>query len=130
MANDDTYLIPAERFLPDRLELDDEGNVQRIPKKEFLPMKELSQRQWTDWVEQGAAADEKRTPNEPTMKYPEQLRMANMFVGVNYRISRIEANILAIWDDQTLIESIKAILDLPAWREIMEQTDKKKAEGI
>lgn len=128
MANGDTYLVPAERFLPDRLELDADGCMQRIPKEEFLPMKDLAHRQWADWVEQGTATEEKRTPAEPTMKFAEQLRMVNGFLGINYYVSRVEVNILSIWDDQTLIESIKAILDLPAWRKIMEQTDKKKAE--
>ncbi len=128
------WRVPAERFLPNRLELDEDGHVQRVPLPQFAALKQQTRLLWDDYLQVISAAG---TPADgpPAEKKAlrltdaEQFRLAAHYLGVNYRLAVPECNLLGLLSEACLVRVLEAILDVPALAKMMEAEAKKKAGG-
>jgi len=136
MGDGNLWRVPAERFLPNRLELDEDGQVQHVPLPAFLPMKEQTRRLWDDYCQvitrasqaqpEGQAAEQTAEP-PLRLSDAEQYRLAVDFLGANYRLAVPECNLLGLLSETSLVRTLEAILDVPALAKMMEAAAKKKA---
>ena len=134
MGDGNPWRVPAERFLPNRLELDEDGHVQRVPLPQFAALKQQTRLLWDDYLQVISAAG---TPADgpPAEKKAlrltdaEQFRLAAHYLGVNYRLAVPECNLLGLLSEACLVRVLEAILDVPALAKMMEAEAKKKAGG-
>ncbi len=139
MGNGEVFVVPPERYLPDRLELNENDECDRVPLDEFVGIRKLTVKLRADFYTQIgklARKEEEKEEKEkvnliPPMTEGEQLKTGNFFLGLNYRIGRVEANVLELWNDQSLREALEAVLDWPTEvkmiKEMMKDKDKKKS---
>jgi hypothetical protein len=118
------WLVPCERFLPRTLKLDGVGEVQRVPLAKFAAMGEKTAVAWDEYRAVVKARDKNKVDDLFSIR--SWIEMGNHFLGVNYWVGRIEANELNLWNDQTLVTTVEAILDIPGLVKMEGDGDKKK----
>lgn len=128
------WRVPAERFLPNRLELDEDGQVQRVPLPQFAALKQQTRLLWEDYLQVISSAETTtagQAPDKKTLRLsdPEQFRLAVHYLGVNYRLAVPECNLLGLLSESCLVRVLEAILDVPALAAMLETEAKKKAGG-
>jgi len=127
MGDGGVWAVPPERYLPDQLVLNDNDEVDRVPMAQFDGVKKLTMKLRSDFCGQIKAQAQGEEWPPPEMTEAEQLRAGNFFLGLNYRVGRVEANVLKLWNDQSLRKALEAILDWPGIvAMIKEKNDQKK----
>jgi len=121
------WLIPCERYLPKTMVVNAKGEVTRVPLERFAPVRDLSELLREDFYTALAEQAEGKEAPSPKMTGAQQVKMATFFLGLNYRVGWMEANCLLLWNDETLRESLQAVLDVPSmWKIVAAQKEKKK----
>jgi len=134
MGDGNLWRVPAERFLPNRLELDEDGHVQRVPLPRFAALKQQTRLLWDDYLQVITAAepaqpDQPKSAGKLRLSDEEQFRLAVHYLGVNYRLAVPECNLLGLLSETCLVRGLEAILDVPALAAMLEAEAKKKAGG-
>jgi len=134
MGDGQEYVVPSVTFLPDRLSINPDGTLRREVKDQFKDLADLTERLRNEYLWKnrpegeeagGDAGGTGQSELEPLTEL-EQLRLGGGFLGLYYRIGDAEAEMLELWDDDSMREALRAILDIPGYLAMM---DKKKEDA-
>lgn len=135
MVNDDVYDVPCFQFLPDKLKLNLNGEVEREPLPRFAHVVELANRCWFDMCIDSKLLKDNEIPKEhKRLTESEQLKLCIEMLAINYRIGICEVYMIELFDDRSKRKTLEAILDIPSLEAISkvlesEKADKKKVEA-
>jgi hypothetical protein len=126
MGDGGMWLVPCERFLPNVLLVDEKGDLEYEPLPEFAAMKEKTAILWDEYIGLRKAGENESDKKDEGFSFVAWIETGNHFLAVNYRIGRVEANVLKLWTEQTVVTAIEMILDVPALIKMEEEEREKK----
>ena len=120
IKNEQEILIPPFRTLPNSWQLNQQGILERVPADEFAELKNVADRIWLDIQNDMDLINAGEIADYQHMSAQEQFNAIAKFITLNYFVGIWEISLLKWLNDETVLESLKAIVDLPALLALLE----------